>query len=478
MSQASKLQRYEIIDVVGSGGMATVWRARDLVLDRTIALKRPHPAPVDSEILLRFEREARIAATVSHPNLVAVYDAGEDDLGPYLVMEYVDGSSLADSRPAADEVLTIGTEVAAALAVLHRAGIVHRDVKPANILLAPNGAKLTDFGIARSAVETAVLTQAHLIHATPAYAAPEVLERGHHSPSSDVYSLGFLLFERLAGERFSASLGMIGPGRDTPGSVEPWSVLVRSALSADPHDRPTAEAFSAALAALHPPARAVPPVVGPIRHDPESTALLGTESGSAIATPPAVRSGSDVSRGTAWVLAIAAVLALAMGLTLAGLGNDNDEPSESNAPNSAVSEPAASADSSIPSTAAPSLPDSLPATESGPTTTAEPTVTTTVADPAPASSIGGEIEALQTQLSELVASLSDDEIGEKQARTLNERVDEAVAAFFDGDTKKVEQRLRDAAKRIDKDIESDRAQDEAATLLSELADQLGASFAD
>ena len=140
--------RYEQLEVIGSGGMATVWRARDTLLGRVVAMKRPHPAPPDSEVYARFERESRMAATVSHPNLVTVFDVGADEIGPYLIMEFIDAPSLAATTVGPDGIALIGSQIAAAVAQLHAVGIVHRDIKPANVLMAPGGAKLTDFGIA------------------------------------------------------------------------------------------------------------------------------------------------------------------------------------------------------------------------------------------------------------------------------------------------------------------------------------------
>ncbi len=186
-------ERYEILDVIGSGGMATVWRARDTLLDRFVAIKRPNPSPDEPIATARFAREARAAATVAHPNLVAIHDVGVDETGPYLVMELVDGPSLATAHVASDRVARIGMEVASALAALHAAGVVHSDVKPGNILLAPDAAKLTDFGIARSTDDTATLTQPGVTLGTPAYAAPETVAHGDRSHAADVFSLAVTL---------------------------------------------------------------------------------------------------------------------------------------------------------------------------------------------------------------------------------------------------------------------------------------------
>ena len=112
--------RYELLEVIGTGGMATVWRARDERLGRLVALKRPHPAPPGSDVLARFDREARMAAAASHPNLVDIYDVGHDADGPYLVMELVDAPSLADAPPGPDTAARIGAEVGNGLAALTR----------------------------------------------------------------------------------------------------------------------------------------------------------------------------------------------------------------------------------------------------------------------------------------------------------------------------------------------------------------------
>ncbi|MGB3735349.1 MAG: protein kinase, partial [Ilumatobacter sp.] len=265
--------RYEVLDVLGSGGMATVWRARDTDLNRLVAIKRPHPAPTESAVYERFRREARAAATVSHPNVVTVHDVGTDDDGPYLVMELVDAGSLAEVEWSRAKAIGVGVDIAEALSALHLAGIVHRDVKPANILVPDGGALLTDFGIARAGDDDA-LTQEGMTFATPGYAAPEVIARGEHTTASDVYSLAAVLREMILGRR-------VAPTTDTQVMIadDLWAPVIERAMSARPEDRPTASAFAAELRAL-PPAAGLAPT---------------TSLGVATAATPASRSDAALA---------------------------------------------------------------------------------------------------------------------------------------------------------------------------------------
>ena len=198
--------RYRLDEQIAVGGTGQVWRAADTVLDRAVAVKllRPEYAGHD-ETLARFRAEARHAAQLAHPGIVQVYDYGlaGPEGAPFLVMELVDGASLADVAArgslAASRVLDTIAQVAAALAAAHAAGLVHRDIKPANLLLAPDGTvKITDFGIAHAA-GSAPLTQTGTLPGTPGYLAPERAMGGPASPASDLYSLGVVAWECLAG---------------------------------------------------------------------------------------------------------------------------------------------------------------------------------------------------------------------------------------------------------------------------------------
>jgi serine/threonine protein kinase len=202
--------RYRLISEVGRGAMGVVWLARDERLGRTVAVKELRTGVGLSstqmeQSYLRARREARIAASLNHPHAVAVYDVVEQEERPYLVMEYVPSRSLAEvlrERTALEpaEVAEIGAQLASALVAAHEAGIVHRDIKPGNILLAESGgAKLTDFGISRAIGDVTVTGTGEML-GTPAYFAPEVAQGHSASAASDVFSLGATLYAAVEGE--------------------------------------------------------------------------------------------------------------------------------------------------------------------------------------------------------------------------------------------------------------------------------------
>jgi hypothetical protein len=198
--------RYQLEERIASGGAAVVWRAFDETLARTVAIKLLHPHHATDEVVVeRFERESVAAAQLNHPNAVRIYDTGREDELVYLVMEHVDGPSLRQvlqRRPQLDciAVAAIGEQVAAALGEAHAHGLVHRDVKPANILIASDGTvKVTDFGIAKALDSEATLTTPGTVVGTAAYVAPEQLEEGQVDARADVYALGVVLYECLTG---------------------------------------------------------------------------------------------------------------------------------------------------------------------------------------------------------------------------------------------------------------------------------------
>lgn len=204
--------RYELQEHLGSGGGGAVHRARDLVLDRSVAIKMLHPGSVSDEVQRsRLRAEARLAGGLRHPGIAQIYDFGQPDetsptSAPYVVMELIDGVSLAQvlrergSLPVA-ELMTVLRHVAEALHVAHRAGIVHRDLKPGNIMLTPHGRTvLVDFGIATSA-EFEPLTVTGTIVGSVDYLSPEQVEGGSATPRSDLYALGMVAYEALTGLR-------------------------------------------------------------------------------------------------------------------------------------------------------------------------------------------------------------------------------------------------------------------------------------
>jgi serine/threonine-protein kinase len=259
--------RYRIRARVARGGMATVYSAMDERLERTVALKIIHPAQAhEARFLERFTDEAKVIARLTHPNVVAVYDQGTHEGLPYLVLEFVRGRTLRDvladrRRLPPAEALTIMEQMLAAIAAAHRAGLVHRDVKPENVLVAeaPNHSlldgvvKVADFGLARAVEEASADTSATggQLLATVAYVAPELVTEGRADPRADVYSAGVVLFEMLTGRvPYEADRAVEvawqhvdrdvpPPSRFVPGLPPSLDELVARATRRDPSGRPT-----------------------------------------------------------------------------------------------------------------------------------------------------------------------------------------------------------------------------------------------
>ncbi|HEV2069793.1 MAG TPA: serine/threonine-protein kinase [Acidimicrobiales bacterium] len=273
--------RYRLGPVIGRGGMGEVRRARDLRLNRDVAIKflRADLA-TEPEVRRRFEDEATSAAQLSHPNVVTVFDTGDHAGEPYIVMEGLAGRTLADEL--VDGPLTesrvrgIASEILSALAAAHQIGIVHRDVKPATILIADDGsAKVADFGIAKS-MENLDHTVAGQIIGTPAYLAPERLEGQRATPQSDMYSLGVVLYEALAGQQPYSG--------DTP------LVLAHAVLSKEPIPlRELRPDIDAGLAAT---------VERAMHKTPERRFSDAPEMAASLTTPPAGPAGKDPSSTT------------------------------------------------------------------------------------------------------------------------------------------------------------------------------------
>jgi eukaryotic-like serine/threonine-protein kinase len=198
--------RYELEELVGKGGMSSVYRARDRLLERHVAIKILHEHySRDDDYVERFRREARSAAKLSHPNIVTVIDRGEADGRQYIVFEYVNGQNLKQlvagkGRLPVRDALELGVEIGRALAFAHAQGLVHRDVKPQNVLLGDGDVKVTDFGIARSVDVKGGLTQTGTVLGTSEYISPEQATGRGVDARTDVYSLGVVVYELLAGE--------------------------------------------------------------------------------------------------------------------------------------------------------------------------------------------------------------------------------------------------------------------------------------
>jgi serine/threonine protein kinase len=246
--------------------MATVDLARDVELDRPVALKRlAENLARDEDLQRRFLREARLAARLAHPNVVRVFDVGEDDGRPFIAMEYVEGETLAElvaqraPIPAA-EAARLGTQMCAGLAAAHAAGLVHRDVKPQNLLLSTDGVlKLGDFGIAAGHDGTR-LTLAGTVLGTAGYLAPEQARGEEVTAAADIYAVGAVLYELLTGEpsRTAGSLAELGSedgfgppdlAARVPSAPRELVAAVNACLSARPEDRPPSAAALARLLA-------------------------------------------------------------------------------------------------------------------------------------------------------------------------------------------------------------------------------------
>jgi len=205
VSQLDHIGRYRVVRLIGQGAMGRVFLAHDPVLDRNVAIKllRDDLGLPSEHLEMLFERmrqEARASARVSHPNIVALFDMGEDaTLGLYLVFEYVEGQTLKQriqqGRLGPELVRRLGIELGGALSMAHEAGVLHRDIKPENVMLARTGSKIADFGIAR--VPDSTLTRDGRLLGTPAYSAPEAISNGVFSPASDQFSLATTLYEAL-----------------------------------------------------------------------------------------------------------------------------------------------------------------------------------------------------------------------------------------------------------------------------------------
>ncbi len=260
--------RYELEELVGHGGMSSVYKARDSLLERNVALKILHEQyNADEEFVERFKREARSVAQLQHPNIVTVIDRGEEGRRQYIVFEYVDGENLKElvvrkGRLDVREALEIALEVARGLAFAHEHGVVHRDVKPQNVLLnGDGGAKVTDFGIART-VDVEGMTETGMVLGTSNYIAPEQASGKPVDAHTDVYSLGVVLYELLAGEvpfpgESFVAVAMKHVHEPPPNLLEKrgdvplrLAEAVDRALEKDPEQRfPTMDGFAAELEA-------------------------------------------------------------------------------------------------------------------------------------------------------------------------------------------------------------------------------------
>lgn len=422
--------------------MATVWTVHDRLLDRVVALKRPHPAPADDPTVLRFMREARLAAGINHPNVITIHDAGEDENGPYLVMDLIEGPTLAevdslDRRSAIDLVATL----AGAVAAIHATGIVHRDIKPGNVILSPDGPRLTDFGIALDPSAITNLTVPGSVMATMAYAAPEVLAGQPAGEAADVYSLGVILHQLITGTPpTEGQIELVG---------EPHvDALLAQMLGDDPDQRPPAADVARRL--LEGQMLATRPLTVPLPVTPQpkptySAALSPDDPTEMLGVESSVATG----RPRRFVMAALAV-AMAIGILLVANGVLSGTDRGTARPESTVST-ATVVKTTIP-------PES---TTTSPTTTPS---TTTLID---------VVEAAETALRDHIASIAPNDLKPKDEREIQERIGKALAAWSDGNLDKATDELKKVAESVDKHVDNRTDQHEAIDLLTELAAAMG-----
>ena len=337
-------ERYELVEAVGTGGMSIVYRGVDRATGETVAVKVLQG--VDPSFHHRFAREASALLQLDHPGIVRLRAEGVDHGLPYLVLDLVDGPSLAEALargPMAEaEAARIAAAVAEALAHAHEHGFVHRDVKPGNILLDERrDPKLVDFGIAVLA-GTSSITVAGTIMGTASYLAPEQLQGNGAGPAADVYALGLVLIEALSGQKAfagspaeAASARLVG-APPVPAAASPWLASVVSAMTAlDPASRPTATEVARSLAQGAPM----------IAADPDRTAVIA-EPTSVLPLPLApVAPAFPRRRIAALVTAVVAVAVLALGYVAAQSGS-GDLPVEAGTTTTVVA-------TTVPTTAAP-----------------------------------------------------------------------------------------------------------------------------
>ncbi len=361
-------ERYRVLRRLGAGGMATVYLAEDERLGRQVAVKRLHAESPD-DVIKRFAREARLGASLNHASIVQVYDTVPDEESVLIVMEYVEGGTLRD--PLADGPLEPGPAlellcgVAAALDEAHAHGVVHRDVKPANILVTPDGdAKLADLGIATAAERTQI-TRSGTVLGTAAYMAPERLDGKPGDSAVDVYALAAVAFEALSGRKaISGKTAMevaqrvvAQPPPDlsefVPGTPPAAAAAICRGLAKDPAERPASagelvreltQAYAGSVEKRAEPAVA-PPAPAPVAAPPEPAAPPPRQ-------PPPSRQPTPSKRRAGWVLpaAIAAIAAVALFGVLSFTGDDG-EPAKPEAGNARTNtEQAATSEQQPPST--------------------------------------------------------------------------------------------------------------------------------
>jgi eukaryotic-like serine/threonine-protein kinase len=430
--------RYRLRHVVGSGGMGVVWEGWDERLERRVALKQLHRQPgastAEAELAnRRAMREARLTARLNHPHAVPVFDVVEQEGQLWLIMQFIPSITLAEVLKGGgplqpDEAAQVGAEVASALAAAHAVGIVHRDVKPGNILIAEDGtALISDFGIAH-ALGDATLTTQGLVHGTPAYLAPEVARGGEANFASDVFSLGATLYSAMEGnppfgtdENSMALLHRVASGQFAPpqrcGVVTP---MILEMLSSDPEARPSMTTVAGNLAqramgtpssanveTLTPPAPVEAPTAQPGDLGLSRTHPLTPSKADSI-TAPAPDNSDHRSpeprrrRGIAAVVAMVALLGIGILVAALLMGDRIGGPTAGSGQSSSAA-PKSTSLSTAPQSSTPS-PSSTPKRDPSPTATARTRARTPSQSPSPTTAPTAQGTPTAAQLRKAITS--------------------------------------------------------------------------
>ncbi|HEY7280899.1 MAG TPA: protein kinase [Actinomycetota bacterium] len=463
--------RYRIDREIGRGGMAHVYRATDTVLGRTVAVKVLNPDYAsDPSFVERFRREARAAARLNHPNVVAVFDTGSDGDLHFIVMELVDGRSLAevlgDEGPLDPErAAAIAEGIAEGLSFAHAGGLVHRDVKPANVMITPPGrVKVMDFGIARLATANTI-THASTVFGTAAYLAPEQAQGRRVDARADVYALGVVLYEMLVGRvpfRADSALAVASkhvleppeaPSAVRTGIPAELEAVTLRALAKDPGDRYRGAGEMAA--ALRGAAVAGPPTA-PLADD-VATAVLPERTEA----PPPVRRATHAAprRRRRWAAPVVAVVIVAAVLAVLAAAVLNGPP-RPKAPGTHTKHSGAP---SHRASAAP--PPSTPST-GAPGTSAPPAT--------PPSSVDAAAAAVASTISTALDSRS---IDDHVAADLGRSLDDAVHRYRqDGDLEHALHEIASAKDHLAKAVDHDDATPQAAVAIGAAFDRLAAAM--
>ncbi|MCX4470236.1 protein kinase [Micromonospora sp. NBC_01655] len=470
-------RRYRLVDQIGAGGMSVIWRARDEVLDRTVALKVLAPSlAADARFRDMVREEARSAAQLVHPHVTSVHDYGETlapdgSITSFVVMELLAGEELeyrlTEGPLPWPDAIEIGAQVAEALAAAHRLGIVHRDITPANVMMTPVGAKVLDFGIATH-IGAPDEDEDGGTFGTPAYVAPERLDGAPTQPATDIYSLGVLLYEMLTGrvpypadtwEQLGVALesGGAPPPLEAPGLPSEVARTCLRCLSREPRDRPTAHQVALVLrdqllpadpqaATMLAPTVTLPSIVGP--PEPPPAPVTGPAGSPDAAGPVASTRDSPPAGGgrrrarpdrrrrpaPVPVIAVGVVLVTGLALLLPTLTRDADPPpgaAPTNAPTGAASTPAPEP--------SPSVPTATPGTPSR--TRPAPSAAATSTPPAPS---GDSLTETANRIDQLIeAGVADGGIRIDVGTDLRNLLGHATAASGRGDLAAAVRRARD-----------------------------------